>query len=95
MAEPPPPLGYLYADVDNVEEFFRRLWRFNPVNWVYNATGNPAITLPLHWNASGLPIGIMLGAGFGNEAVLFRLAAQLEEAAPWRARHPPVSVWTL
>jgi amidase len=95
MAEPPPPLGYLYADVDDVAEFFRRLWRFNPLNSVYNATGNPAISLPLHWNAAGLPIGVMLGAGFGAEAVLFRLAAQLEDAAPWRGRHPPVSVWNL
>jgi amidase len=94
-ADPPPPLGHLHADVDDVEEFFRRLWRFNPMQWVYNATGNPAITLPLHWNAQGLPLGVMLGAGFGNEAALFRLSAQLEAAAPWRERHPPVSVWNL
>ena len=94
-AEPPPPLGYLHADVDDVEEFFRRLWRFNPVQWVYNATGNPAITLPLHWNAAGLPLGVMLGAEFGAEATLFRVSAQLETAAPWRHRHPPISVWTL
>ena len=95
MAEPPPPLGHLHADVDDVEEFFRRLWRFNPVQWAYNAAGNPAITLPLHWNAAGLPLGVMLGAGFGAEATLFRVSAQLETAAPWRNRHPPISVWTL
>ena len=93
-AEPPPPHGHLHADVEDVPEFFRRLWRFNPLQWVYNATGNPAITLPLHWNADGLPMGVMLGAGFGEDAVLFRLAAQLEAAAPWRQLHPPVSVWT-
>jgi amidase len=95
MAEPPPPLGYLDADMDDVEEFFRRLWSFNPVNMVYNVTGNPAVTLPLHWNAAGLPIGVMLGAGFADEAALFRLSAQLEAALPWRHRHPPVSAWTL
>jgi amidase len=94
-ADPPPPLGHLHADVEDVPEFFRRLWRFNPLQWVYNATGNPAITLPLHWNAAGLPLGVMLGAKFGDEAVLFRVSAQIEQAAPWRRRHPPVSVWTL
>ncbi len=93
MATPPPPLGHLYADVAEVERFFERLWRFNPLNSVYNATGQPAITLPLHWSESGLPIGVMLGAGFGEEALLFRLAAQLEEAKPWSDRHPPVSLW--
>jgi amidase len=94
-AEPPPPLGHLLADVDDAEEFFRRLWRFNPLQWVYNATGNPAITLPLHWNAAGLPVGVMLGGGFGEDSMLLRVSAQLEQAAPWRDRHPPVSVWNL
>jgi amidase len=69
--------------------------RFNPMQWVYNATGRPAITLPLHWSAAGLPIWVMLGAGFGHEALLLRVSAQLEAAAPWRGRHPPVSVWNL
>lgn len=93
-AEPPPRLGHLHADVDDVDQFFRRLWRFNPMQWVYNATGHPAITLPLHWSAAGLPLGVMLGARFGAEDVLFRVSAQLEDAAPWRDRHPAVSVWT-
>lgn len=93
MAQLPPKLGYLYADVDEVERFFERLWRFNPFNTVYNVTGQPAITLPLHQSKSGLPIGCMLGAGFGDEARLFRLAGQLERAAPWADRHPPVGLW--
>lgn len=95
-AEPPPKLGHLFADVDDVPEFFRRLWQFNSMQWAYNATGLPAITLPLHMGAeSGLPMGVMLGAGFGRDDVLFRVAGQLEQAAPWRDRHPAVSVWTL
>jgi amidase len=93
MATPPPPLGHLYADVDDVELFFERLWAFNPLNSVYNAAGQPAITLPLHMSGDGLPIGVMLGAGFGQESLLFRLSAQLEAAAPWHDRHPPVSLW--
>jgi amidase len=95
MAAPPPRLGHLHADVDDVEEFFRRLWTFNPLNTIYNASGQPAISLPLHWNDAGLPIGLMLGAAFGAEGLLFRLAAQLEAAQPWHGRHPPTSVWNL
>jgi amidase len=94
-ADPPPPIGHLNADVEDAEEFFRRLWRFNPIQWVYNATGNPAITLPLHWSEEGLPLGVMLGAQFGAETTLLRVSGQLETAAPWRHRHPPISVWTL
>jgi amidase len=95
MAAPPPALGHLHADVEDVEEFFRRLWTFNPLNTIYNASGQPAISLPLHWNDAGLPIGVMLGSAFGTEDVLFRLAAQLEAAQPWHDRHPPVGLWSL
>ena len=92
-ADPPPPHGHLHADVTDGAEFFRRLWRFNPLQWVYNGTGQPAITLPLYWNSAGLPLGVMLGAAFGAEATLLRVSAQLEMAASWRDRHPEVSVW--
>ncbi|MGH7121648.1 MAG: amidase [Acetobacteraceae bacterium] len=92
MAEPPPPHGYLHADVDDVPEFFRRLWQFNPISWAYNANGHPAITLPLYWNEAGLPVGVMLGGRFGDDGLLFRVAGQLEEAASWRGRYPPVSI---
>ena len=94
MAQLPPPLGYLYADVDDVELFFERLWRFNPFNSVYNATGLPAITLPLHMSQSGLPVGMMFGARFGAEGLLLRLSGQLEDALPWAGRHPSVSLWS-
>jgi amidase len=93
MATPPPPLGHLYADVDDVELFFERLWTFNPLNSIYNAAGQPAITLPLHMSEDGLPIGVMLGARFGEESLLLRLSAQLETAMPWADRHPPIGLW--
>jgi len=53
----------------------------------------PAITLPLHQSRDGLPIGMMFGAAFGEEGLLFRLAAELERAMPWASRHPPHSLW--
>jgi amidase len=59
---------------------------------IFNATGQPAISLPLHHSDSGLPIGMQLVAGFGHEALLLRLAAALEQALPWRDRIPPIHV---
>jgi amidase len=57
----------------------------------FNITGQPAISLPLHWNDAGLPIGVQLVAAFGREDLLLRVAAQLEVAVPWADRHPPVT----
>jgi amidase len=59
---------------------------------VFNATGQPAISLPLHMSESGLPIGMQLVGGFGQESLLLRLSAQLEEALPWAGRIPPIHV---
>ena len=53
-------------------------------------SGQPAISLPLHWNDAGLPIGVQLVAAYGREDVLVRVAAQLEAAHPWADRRPPV-----
>ncbi|HYK64813.1 MAG TPA: amidase family protein [Patescibacteria group bacterium] len=57
---------------------------------IYNITGHPAISLPLHWNGDGVPIGVMFGARYGDEATLIQLAGQLEQASPWLGRKPPV-----
>jgi amidase len=57
----------------------------------YNITGQPAVSLPLHWSAAGLPVGVQLVGGPWQEALLVRVAAQLEEAAPWADRRPPLS----
>jgi amidase len=57
---------------------------------LFNATGQPAISLPLHWSDDGLPIGVQLAAPYGREDLLIRVACQLEEARPWADRAPPV-----
>ena len=56
-----------------------------------NAAGNPAMSVPLFWSDAGLPIGVQFAARFGDEATLFRLAGQLEQARPWFDRRPPVA----
>lgn len=59
-----------------------------PNTQLFNQTGQPAMSVPLFWNAQGLPIGVQFAARFGDEATLFRLAAQLEQARPWAGRKP-------
>ncbi len=58
---------------------------------VANITGNPAMSVPLFWNADGLPIGVHALGRSGGEATLFRLASQLEAARPWAGRVPPIA----
>jgi len=62
---------------------------------LFNQTGQPAMSLPLYWNAQGLPIGTQFAARFGDEATLLRLASQLEQARPWASRLPPLGVGPL
>jgi amidase len=90
VGAPPPRLGW-FTEAGPAEEG-RRIASFIPYTAQFNMTGQPAVSLPLHWSADGLPVGVQLVAGYGREDLLVRLAAQLEEAAPWAHRRPPVSV---
>ncbi|MYS21955.1 amidase [Streptomyces sp. DvalAA-14] len=89
LAQPPAPIGGLRHDEDPAAEF-EGLAHFTPFTPLYNATGQPAVNVPLHWTEQGLPIGVMLGGRYGDEATLISLSAQLEQARPWAGRRPEV-----
>jgi amidase len=91
VAAPPPPLGHFDPAPDDPLRGLDRAREFIPFTPLANAAGLPAMSVPLCWNAAGLPIGTHFMARLGEEGLLFRLAAQLEAARPWRARRPPVS----
>jgi amidase len=90
LGEPPPPLGTF--DDAGPEPIAALLRARLTVAFValLNVTGQPAISLPLHWTDEGLPIGVQLVAPYGREDLLIRVAAQLEQARPWSDRRPPV-----
>ena len=88
LVAPPVSIGWLDTmnlDVATFGDRFSRFWGYTNLQ---NATGQPAISLPLHWNAEGLPIGVQFAAAFGADLLLLQLATQLERAQPWFDRRP-------
>jgi amidase len=83
VTEPPPPLGTFQSPADDPLGGIFRAAEFAPFTAPFNATGQPACSLPLHHNAAGLPIGVQLVAAYGREDLLLRTAAQLEAAQPF------------
>ncbi|OBI69316.1 amidase [Mycobacterium sp. E796] len=88
VAEPPLPLAEFENDPAHPTAPMRRAGQFAVFTPPFNMSGQPAISLPLHRNAEGLPIGVQLAAAYGREDVLIRVAAQLESAHPWASFHP-------
>ena len=88
LASEPVPVGYIGEAAP--EDYADRLFSFMGDTGLYNQTGQPSISLPLHWSDNGLPVGIMFTAAYGSDALLLQLARQLEQAQPWWDRRPPL-----
>jgi Asp-tRNA(Asn)/Glu-tRNA(Gln) amidotransferase A subunit family amidase len=88
MGTPPPRLGVLSLSAPDLKEQTRVLMEATGYTQLANTAGTPAMSVPLCWNAAGLPIGVQFIGRHNDEATLFRLAAQLERARPWFARRP-------
>jgi Asp-tRNA(Asn)/Glu-tRNA(Gln) amidotransferase A subunit family amidase len=90
LGKPPVKLGVLSLSPESIQSYAKEITEFSPYTALYNITGQPSMSVPLHWTADGLPVGVMFSARFGDDAMLFRLASQLEQARPWIGRKPAV-----
>jgi amidase len=91
IGRPPAELGDLNQDRKGLTpfEWTRQVFTYCPFTPLFNTTGQPAISLPLHWTPDGLPVGVQIVGRFGDESTLIRLASQLEYARPWASKRPP------
>jgi len=87
---PPPPLGFLDPMNVRAREFNRRQGQIFGLTPLANLTGQPSMSVPMGLSTDKLPLGMMFSGRYGDEATLFRLAAQLEQASPWIDRKPPI-----
>jgi Asp-tRNA(Asn)/Glu-tRNA(Gln) amidotransferase A subunit family amidase len=91
MCKPPHPLGVLDMSTDDPERYFAAVFASIGFTSLFNSAGNPAMSVPLATSSAGLPLGVQFAGRFGEDATLFRLAAQLEAAQPWAGRRPAIS----
>ena len=89
MRIPPSKFGTFNSTKEDPTKLLDVASSFNPFARIQNLTGQPAMSVPLFWNEDNVPIGVHFAGRFGDEATLFRLAAQLEQARPWADRKPP------
>jgi amidase len=90
LALPPQPVEWFNESGDPAEDHHRELL-FTPYTALYNMSGQPAASLPLHWSPAGLPVGVMLAGRPGQDGPLFSLCAQIESAAPWADHRPSLT----
>jgi amidase len=90
LCSPPLRIGELDSMSQDLSHIAPILRRYMPATSMFNMSGQPAMSMPLAWNAAGLPLGMMFSARFGDEATLFRLAGQLEQARSWKNKMPPL-----
>jgi amidase len=90
IPEPPPELGQFGATEENPLQAMLRSGMIVPFVAPFNLTGQPGISVPLFWSETGLPIGVQLVSAYGREDILVRVASQLEQARPWKDKHPPI-----
>ena len=90
LGEPPLPLGSINVDGTDVLAAMGSLNSYVPYTPWQNATGQPAVSLPLAWSRDGLPMGLQFVGRSGDEMTLLKLAAQIEQAAPWERKRPPI-----
>jgi len=90
----PPPLGHFAPDPSDPMKGMRAAGVYLPFTTLINVTGQPAMSVPLYWNADGIPVGTHFVGPYGDEGLLYRLAAQLEAARPWAHRIPPTAART-
>jgi amidase len=91
LSSPAVKLGWLDMMMDDLDEYWRRVFDFSPFTVWFNLTGQPALMLPLGQSASRLPLAVQLVGRFGDEATIIRLGAQLEAALPWFERRPALA----
>src|SRR4030088_2881437 len=90
LCAPPLRIGELDTMSQDLSHIPPILRRYMPATAMFNMSGQPAMSVPLAWNTAGLPLGMMFATRLGDEATLFRLAAQLEQERPWKGKLPPV-----
>jgi amidase/6-aminohexanoate-cyclic-dimer hydrolase len=94
LAEPPAEIGRFNHEPEDYVDYRMgpgRVFAYSPFTAAFNASGQPAASLPLHWTADGLPVGVHLAAAFGRDEFLMGVCAALEEAAPWFERRPALA----
>ena len=92
LLKPPIPLGTLDMMSEDMEGYSAAIGSFFGFTSLFNVTGQPSMSVPLYWTDDGLPVGLQFTARYGDEALLFRLASQLEEAKPWGDRRPSLKI---